>query len=49
MVTIGIRLQETRTTVWTNYTGWSKKRHPCFIFCDNFCKYTPIVTIFHQL
>ena len=31
-------------------TGCSKKkRYPCFIFCDNFRKWTPILTIFSLL
>ena len=31
------------------YTGWSKKTVPQFYFCDNFRKWTPILTIFSPL
>ena len=33
----------------TKYTEWSKKMIPQFWFCDNFRKYTPILTIFSLL
>jgi len=32
-----------------SHTGWSKKTVPQFYVCDNFRKYTPILTIFSLL
>jgi len=51
MAAIGLsrRQADAMHTSLSSYTGWSKKVIPQFLFCDNFRKCTPILTIFSLL